>query len=75
MFRRLLHRIDAATWVVIVLAAISGMVWAVRLEARDDVQDVAIAAVKDEQAVTNAHVLEELRYMRARVDEIANGLK
>lgn len=77
MFRRLLQRIDAATWVVIGLATLSAVIWAVRLEAqfkgRAEAQDLAIAGVRSEQAITNAHVIEELRYIRQRVDELAKG--
>jgi hypothetical protein len=63
-------RLSAAEWITVASLLGAAIMFAVRLEGRVDAGDQAIRDIKTEHQRIDAHIYEELRYIRERVDEL-----
>lgn len=61
-------RIGLSNWLTIVALAIAAVVWAVRLEGRQDAQDRELATLKQVHKDTLEQVRQDLQYIRTRLD-------
>lgn len=67
------RRARASLWLTLASMALTAVVYVVRLEGRITTQDTAIANVQADHEKADQLILEELRYIRGRVDQLAGS--
>lgn len=65
----MLRRVSLYEWIAIAVLALTGVVWAVRLEGRVNTQDRELSTLQQQHREAIQQFRDDLSYIRRRLDE------